>query len=71
MVLRECYINDWHTTTCSGMQGHHIYVTRCRIYQVGYNFQDIVFRKGPDKKKSIDTMQTGDNTCTRGKSQQE
>ena len=26
LVLRECYINDWHTTTCSGMQGHHIYV---------------------------------------------
>jgi hypothetical protein len=23
LVLRECYINDWHTTTCSGMQGHH------------------------------------------------
>ena len=21
LVLREYYINDWHTTTCSGMQG--------------------------------------------------
>src|SRR5215204_5739132 len=26
MVLRECYINDWHTTTCSGMQGHHRFI---------------------------------------------
>jgi hypothetical protein len=23
MVLHECYINDLHTTTCSGMLGHH------------------------------------------------
>jgi hypothetical protein len=28
MVLHECYINDLHTTTCSGMLGHHIYVVR-------------------------------------------
>jgi hypothetical protein len=24
LVLHECYINDLHTTTCSGMLGHHI-----------------------------------------------
>ena len=29
LVLRECYINDWHTTTCSGMQGHHNYSVLC------------------------------------------
>jgi hypothetical protein len=23
MVLHECYVNDLHTTTCSGMPGHH------------------------------------------------
>jgi hypothetical protein len=23
LVLHECYINDLHTTTCSGMLGHH------------------------------------------------
>jgi hypothetical protein len=23
MVLHECYVNDLHTTTCSGMLGHH------------------------------------------------
>jgi hypothetical protein len=23
MVLYECYVNDLHTTTCSGMLGHH------------------------------------------------
>jgi hypothetical protein len=23
MVLHECYVNDLHTTTCSGMMGHH------------------------------------------------
>jgi hypothetical protein len=22
-VLHECYVNDLHTTTCSGMLGHH------------------------------------------------
>jgi hypothetical protein len=25
MVLHECYVNDLHTTTCSGMLGHHSY----------------------------------------------
>jgi hypothetical protein len=24
MVLHECYVNDLHNTTCSGMLGHHI-----------------------------------------------
>jgi hypothetical protein len=24
MVLHECYVNDLHTTACSGMLGHHI-----------------------------------------------
>jgi hypothetical protein len=24
LVLHECYINDLHTTTCSGMLGHHM-----------------------------------------------
>jgi hypothetical protein len=23
IVLHECYVNDLHTTTCSGMLGHH------------------------------------------------
>jgi hypothetical protein len=23
MVLHECYVNYLHTTTCSGMLGHH------------------------------------------------
>jgi hypothetical protein len=23
MVPHECYVNDLHTTTCSGMLGHH------------------------------------------------
>jgi hypothetical protein len=23
MVLHECYVNDLHSTTCSGMLGHH------------------------------------------------
>jgi hypothetical protein len=23
MVLHECYVNDLHTTTCSGMLGHY------------------------------------------------
>jgi hypothetical protein len=23
MVLHECYVNDLHTTICSGMLGHH------------------------------------------------
>jgi hypothetical protein len=23
MVLHECYVNDLHTTTCSGMLGQH------------------------------------------------
>jgi hypothetical protein len=23
MVLHECYVSDLHTTTCSGMLGHH------------------------------------------------
>jgi hypothetical protein len=25
MVLHECYVNELHTTTCSGMLGHHIF----------------------------------------------
>jgi hypothetical protein len=33
MVLHECYINDLHTTTCSGMLGHHRASTR-QQYQV-------------------------------------
>jgi hypothetical protein len=24
LVLHECYVNDLHTITCSGMLGHHI-----------------------------------------------
>jgi hypothetical protein len=27
MVLHECYVNDLHTTTCSGMLGHHMNLT--------------------------------------------
>jgi hypothetical protein len=27
MVLHECYVNDLHTTTCSGMLGHHTSLT--------------------------------------------
>jgi hypothetical protein len=23
LVLHKCYVNDLHTTTCSGMLGHH------------------------------------------------
>jgi hypothetical protein len=23
MLLHECYVKDLHTTTCSGMLGHH------------------------------------------------
>jgi hypothetical protein len=26
MVLHECYVNDLHTTTCSGILGHHSYI---------------------------------------------
>jgi hypothetical protein len=26
MVLYECYVNDLHTITCSGMLGHHTFV---------------------------------------------
>jgi hypothetical protein len=34
MVLYECYVNDLHTTTCSGMLGHHnlvIQVNKVRV----------------------------------------
>jgi hypothetical protein len=26
MVLHECYVNNLHTTTCSGMLGHHMWL---------------------------------------------
>jgi hypothetical protein len=33
MVLHECYVNDLHTTTCSGMLGHHIFIEIHYLHQ--------------------------------------
>jgi hypothetical protein len=35
MVLHECYVNDLHTTICSGMLGHHISLIVYRLTWVG------------------------------------
>jgi hypothetical protein len=44
MVLHECYVNDLHTTTCSGMLGHHTFLfcstisaTPSKLEQIGCN----------------------------------
>jgi hypothetical protein len=35
-LFRKCYINDLHTTTCSGMLGHRIFVGYPKV-TVGYS----------------------------------
>jgi hypothetical protein len=32
LVLHKCYINDLHTTTCSGMLGHHICLPNMSLF---------------------------------------
>jgi hypothetical protein len=41
MVLRECYVNDLHTTTCSGMLGHHSTSANLRYLLQDYSYIDI------------------------------
>jgi hypothetical protein len=38
LVLRKCYINHWHTTTCSVMQGHHTPATKYMYVPLLYDF---------------------------------
>jgi hypothetical protein len=46
-LFRKCYINDLHTTTCSGMLGHRngstvqrIGMVMARLIHVCYRYQD-------------------------------
>jgi hypothetical protein len=45
MVFRWCYVNDLHTTPCSGMLGHH------KLYQIYVcpNYNDVRIEEGENK----------------------
>jgi hypothetical protein len=52
MVLHECYVNDLHTTTCSGMLGHHTH----EVLQSVHSSQKVGLVLKLDYKKAFDKV---------------